>query len=70
MQRRISFDPEVCHGKACIRGTRVLVSVILESIAEGATVADILKNYPRLKREDVQAALLYASSLAKEEVLA
>lgn len=67
---RISFDPEVCHGKACIRGTRVLVSVILDSIAEGATITEVLKSYPVLKKEDVQAALRYASELAREEVLA
>jgi len=67
---RISFDPDVCHGKACIRGTRILVSVILDSIAEGATVMEVLQSYPGLKKEDVQAALIYASRLAKEEVLA
>ena len=67
---RISFDPEICHGKASITGTRVLVSTILDSIAEGAQEDDILKNYPSLKKEDIKAALVYASKLAKEEVIA
>ena len=67
---RISFDPEVCHGKACIKGTRVLVSTILDSIAEGATIPEILKNYPTISEADIKATLAYASKLAKEQVLA
>ena len=62
--KRVVLNPSVCHGKACIRGTRIMVSVILDNLAEGLVVEDILKNYPSLKKEDVQAALL-----AKEEVI-
>ncbi len=66
---RVTIDPEVCHGKACIKGTRIMVSVILDNLAEGLSIGEIIKNYPSLKREDVKAALEYAALLAKEEVL-
>ncbi|MBF0487495.1 MAG: DUF433 domain-containing protein [Nitrospirae bacterium] len=56
---KITFDPLVCHGKACIRGTRVMVSVILDNMAEGATEAEILKSYPSLSSEDIKAAIAY-----------
>ena len=56
---RISVDPNVCHGKACMKGTRIMVSVILDNLAAGEPVERILKNYPTLKPEDVQAALQY-----------
>lgn len=57
---RIELDPKVCNGKPVIRGTRIPVSVILEQIAEGEPWDMILAGYPELKREDIQAALLYA----------
>ncbi|MBS3126850.1 DUF433 domain-containing protein [Candidatus Woesearchaeota archaeon] len=66
---RITYDPEICHGKACIKGTRIMVSVILDNLAEGLSIAEILKEYPTLQKEDLQAALEYAALLAKEEVL-
>jgi uncharacterized protein (DUF433 family) len=62
---RISVDPAVCHGKACIAGTRVLVSVVLDNLAEGETLEDVAIAY-RLRPEDVQAALLYAAEMARE----
>ena len=65
----ISVDPNVCHGKACIAGTRVMVTVILDSLAEGLGVEEIMELYPSVSREAVQAALLYAAELAKERVL-
>ena len=65
----ISVDPNVCHGKACIAGTRVMVTVILDSLAEGLGVEEIMERYPSVSREAVQAALLYAAELAKERVL-
>ena len=68
-ENRIVFDPEICHGKACIRGTRVLVAAIVASIAEGATEQEILAQYPTLTKDDIRAALRYASKLAEEEVL-
>jgi uncharacterized protein (DUF433 family) len=57
---RISVDPNVCHGKACIKGTRIMVSVVLDNLAAEEPMDRILKNYPTLKPEDVQAALQYA----------
>jgi uncharacterized protein (DUF433 family) len=67
---RISVDPKVCHGQACIRGTRIMVWLIVEFIANGDSVEDILAAYPSLAREDIQAALLYAAELTRERVLA
>jgi uncharacterized protein (DUF433 family) len=66
---RISIDPEVCHGKPCIKGTRILVSVILDNLAAGLTPREIIEEYPPLTLEDIQAALAYASELAREEEL-
>jgi len=66
---RISVDPNVCHGKACIKGTRIMVSVVLDNLAAGERVERILKNYPTLKPDDVQAALQYAAELARERVV-
>jgi uncharacterized protein (DUF433 family) len=60
-QARIKIDPSIHHGDACIAGTRVPVSVIVGSVAEGDTWEQILASYPQLKREDIQAALLYAA---------
>ncbi|MHA1147565.1 MAG: DUF433 domain-containing protein [Promethearchaeota archaeon] len=60
---------KVCHGKACIKNTRVLVSVILDCLAEGMTQNEILKEYPSLKKEHIQAALQYGAMLAKEEII-
>lgn len=65
-RNRINVDPAVCHGRACIRGTRIMVSVILDSIAEGRTHAEILKSYPALGTEDIQAAIAYAAELSRE----
>ncbi len=66
-QERISISPDVCHGKPCIRGTRVMVSIILDYLKAGETVAAILREYPSLREADVQAALSYAVWLAHEE---
>jgi len=65
----ISFEPTVCHGKACIKNTRVLVSVILDCLAEGMKEAEILEEYPSLKKEHIQAALQYGAMLAREEII-
>lgn len=64
-RNRISVDPKVHHGEPCIRGTRVAVSVIVGSVADGDTVADILRSYPQLKAEDVSAALNYAAQAVR-----
>ncbi len=67
-QNRIVADPAVCHGKACIKGTRVMVSVVLDNLAAGETPEQIAAAY-RLAPEDIQAALLYAAELAKERIV-
>ena len=66
---RISINPKICHGKPCIKGTRILVSVVLDNLAEGVTEAEILKEYPSLQPEDIQAAIAYAAQLVREEEL-
>jgi uncharacterized protein (DUF433 family) len=65
-QERISINPVVCHGKACIRGTRVMVSVILDNLAAGVPHEELLQSYPFLNESDIQAALAYAAELARE----
>lgn len=67
---RIAVDPQVCHGQACIKGTRIMVSVILENLAAGIPEEQILRSYPTLCREDVHAALFYASELSQERYVA
>ncbi len=57
---RISVDPAICHGKTCIQGTRIMISVILDNLAAGETVATILRSYPTVQAEDIQVALSYA----------
>ena len=69
-QEYITVDPAVCHGRACISGTRVMASVVLDNLAEGSKVEDILKSYPSLSRESVQAVIAYAAELARERVVA
>jgi len=70
MHERIEVNPEVMLGKPVIRGTRIPVELILRKLSEGATEAELLDAYPRLTREDIQAALAYAaSSLAHETIL-
>ena len=66
-QERISVDADICHGKLCIRGTRVMVSVILDNLAEGLPVEEIVQEYPPLTSDDVCAAIAYAATLTREE---
>jgi uncharacterized protein (DUF433 family) len=66
---RISVDANVCHGKTCIRGTRIMVSVVLDNLAAGEPVEAILRSYPTLKPDDIQAALGYAAELARERIV-
>lgn len=68
-RQRISVGPEVCHGKACIRGSRVMVSVVLDNLAEGEAPEAIARDY-RIQVDDVRAALMYAGELARELVVA
>ena len=58
-QGRIAIDPDICHGKACIRGTRIMVSVILDNLAEGLSPEKIVEEYPRLTLDDIRAAISY-----------
>ncbi len=69
-REHVAVDPMVCHGQACIRGTRIPVSVVLDNLASGLTPAEILKSYPSLTPEAIQAAVAYAAELARERVLA
>jgi uncharacterized protein (DUF433 family) len=61
--KRITVDAKICHGKPFIRGTRLMVSVILDNLAEGRTLEQIARDYPPLKTEDVLAAIEYAAEL-------
>lgn len=67
-QDRITVDPQVCHGHACIKGSRVLVSVVLDSLAERQSHEAIAASY-RISTQDVQAALEYAAELTKDRVV-
>lgn len=68
-QDRISVDPGVCHGRACIKGTRIMVSVVLDNLAAGTTTEQILADYPSLSEEDIRAAITYAAELARDRVV-
>ena len=66
MHNRISIDPRVFHGQACIKGTRIPVHQIVTMLANGDTIEDLLQEYPSITREDVLACLDYAGALAEE----
>jgi len=68
MNSRISIDPNVCHGQACIKGTRIPVHQIVLMLANGDSIDDLLKAYPTIEREDILACLEYAGSLTEEQV--
>lgn len=63
-RERISSDPNICHGKTCIKGTRIMVSVILDNLAAGEPTEEIMRGY-HLDREDIRAALLYAADVTR-----
>lgn len=65
----ITVDPNVCHGQACVAGTRIPVSVVLDNLASGLAEQEIIASYPRLTPESIQACLAYAADLAREEVV-
>lgn len=65
----ITVDLNVCHGNACIKGTRIMVSVVLDNLAAGLSTEEILRSYPSLKRESILAAVSYAAELARERVV-
>jgi uncharacterized protein (DUF433 family) len=63
---RISIDPRVCHGKPCIKGTRIWVSLIIDNLTAGTPEAEVLAAYPTLTPEDIRAALAYAAEMTRE----
>jgi uncharacterized protein (DUF433 family) len=63
---RIAVDTRICFGKPCVRGTRIWVSLLLDFLASGATIEEILENYPQLQREDVLAAIAYGAEMSRE----
>ncbi len=63
---RISIDPNVCFGKPCIRGTRIWVSLILDFLANGMSMEELLAEYPQLEMEDIRAAIAYGAEMARE----
>ncbi len=65
-RERITVDPAICHGQACIKGTRIMVSLVLDNLAAGVAVDDVLRSYPSLTAVDIQAAIAYAAELARE----
>ena len=68
MYERISIDQQICHGQACIKGTRVPVHQIIRMLANGDKIEELVKDYPSLKKEDIYACLDYAASLAEEQI--
>jgi uncharacterized protein (DUF433 family) len=66
---RVKTDPAICHGQACILGTRIPVSVVLDNLAAGLAPTAILESYPSLTLDDVSAAVAYAAELARERVI-
>ncbi|MEE8391925.1 MAG: DUF433 domain-containing protein [Anaerolineae bacterium] len=69
MYERISIDPKICHGQACIKGTRIPVHQIVRMLANEDTIEELLVEYPSLEREDILACLNYAAALAEEQVI-
>lgn len=68
-QPYITSNPKICHGQACIKGTRIPVSVILDNLSANIPTVEILKSYPTLQPAHIQAALAYAAFLAKERII-
>ena len=65
---RVTVNPAVCTGKPCIRGTRIYIAIILDALAEGLSIQEIIDHYPSLVPEDIHAAEAYAAELARENV--
>ena len=65
----ITVDPMICHGVPCFKGTRVMVSIVLDNLAAGAAVEEILRDYPSFQREVLPAAISYAAELARERIV-
>ena len=65
----ISTDPTICHGQACIKGTRITVSVVLDNLADGLAIEEIIKSYPALTKDAIRATTAYAAELARERII-
>lgn len=68
-RERIVTEPTICHGKSCIRGTRIPVSVVLDNLAAGLSMDEILRDYPSLSVDDIHAAMAYAAEIARERII-
>ena len=68
-RERITVDPAVCHGQACIKGTRIMAAVVLDNLAAGLDTDELLRSYPSLTTEDVQATMSYAADLARQRTI-
>jgi uncharacterized protein (DUF433 family) len=66
LRSRISIDPNTCFGKPCIRGTRIWISLILDWLAAGSTVEEIVREHPPLTPDDVRAAIAYGAEMSRE----
>jgi uncharacterized protein (DUF433 family) len=66
---RVTVNPNICHGRPCIRGTRIWVSLVLDLLASGGKIDEILLEYPQLKREDIQACIAYGAETARERFI-
>jgi uncharacterized protein (DUF433 family) len=64
--KRISVDPNICFGKPCIRGTRIWVSLVLDLLANGTTIEEVLAEYPQLTKEDIHATIAYGAEMSRE----
>ena len=65
----ITVDPDVCYGNACLKDTRIMVSVVLDNLAAGLSIEEILRSYPLLKQESILAAFSYAAELTRERII-
>jgi uncharacterized protein (DUF433 family) len=68
-RQHISSNPNLCHGQPCITGTRIMVSVVLDNLAAGLDIPQILQSYPTLKPDDIHAAIAYAAELTRERIV-
>jgi uncharacterized protein (DUF433 family) len=68
-QNYIVVNPRICHGKACIKGTRIMIAVILDNLANGMSPEDLIKEYPSLNSKSIQAAMKYAAEIVRERVI-
>jgi uncharacterized protein (DUF433 family) len=68
--QRITIDPNICFGKPCVRGHRIWVSLILDMLASGMAIEDILREYPQLEEADIRACIAYGAELARERLVA